>query len=195
MSAIGTTVHLAIAPWVPDRRLSVDASRGGIRVTMARYRRPSPENAPGAAKAAGLYIICGIEKDRALKAGFDDALMLDWKGQLSESTGAHVSLAIDGALVTPRIENILDGLTRREVIGMARRRGIAVEERAVMPDELARASELFFCGSAAEIVPVASVDSHNFQVGPITRAMLDDFPRLVRASDCEGFGESGHWAA
>ena len=89
VSGIGTTVHLAIAPWAQEGRLSVQARDSGINVTMAKYRRPSADFAPGHAKVAGLYIVCGIEKDRALKAGFDDALMLDWKGDLAEIDGGQ----------------------------------------------------------------------------------------------------------
>lgn len=192
VSAIGTTVHLAIAPWAQEGRLSVQARDAGINVTMAKYRRPSPETAPGHAKVAGLYIICGIEKDRALKAGFDDALMLDWQGRLAESTGANIFLVIDGTLVTPTPENFLDGITRRAVMGMARKRGWAVEERHVMPEELAKASEVFLCGSAAEIVPVGSIDEHHYQAGPIARALMGDFQKLVREPDSEGFGEATH---
>jgi branched-chain amino acid aminotransferase len=129
VSAIGTTVHLAIAPWAQEGRLSVQARDAGINVTMAKYRRPSPETAPGHAKVAGLYVICGIEKDRALKAGFDDALMLDWQGRIAETTGANIFLVIDGRLVTPTPHNFLDGITRRAVMGMARTRGWTVEER------------------------------------------------------------------
>ena len=194
VSAIGTSVHLAIAPWAQEGRLSVQAKPGGINVTMAKYRRPAPEVAPGEAKVAGLYIICGIEKDRALKAGFDDALMLDWQGRLAESTGANIFLAIAGKLVTPTVENFLDGITRRAVIGMAARRGWAVDQRAVMPEELAEASEVFLCGTAAEIVPVGAIDECRYQVGPMTRALIDDYTRLVRQPDCEGFGESVHFA-
>ena len=194
VSAIGTTVHLAIAPWAQEGRLSVQVKPGGIKVTMANYRRPSPEVAPGAAKAAGLYIICGIEKDRALKAGFDDALMLDWQGRLAESTGANVFLAMGSRLVTPKVENFLDGITRRAVIGMAQKRGWTVEERAVMPQELVVASEVFLCGSAAEIVPVGSIDQRHYQVGPMTRTLMADYAELVRRTDCEGFGESAHFA-
>jgi branched-chain amino acid aminotransferase len=194
VSAIGTTVHLAIAPWVQEGRLSVQARPGGIHVTMAKYRRPSPEVAPGGAKAAGLYIICGIEKDRALKAGFDDALMLDWQGRLAESTGAHIFLGVGERLVTPRIENVLDGITRRAIMGLAAKRGWAVEERHVMPEELADASEVFLCGTAAEIVPVGAVDGRHYQVGPMTRAMMADYTCLVRQPDAEGFGESAHFA-
>lgn len=195
VSAIGTTVHLAIAPWAMEGRLSVQARDAGINVTMAKYRRPSPETAPGHAKVAGLYVICGIEKDRALKAGFDDALMLDWQGRLAETTGANIFLVIDGKLVTPTPHNFLDGITRRAVMGMARKRGWAVEERDVMPEELASASEVFLCGSAAEIVPVGSVDKHNYQAGPVAKTLMADFQKLVREPDSEGFGESRHLMA
>ncbi len=192
VSAIGTTVHLAIAPWAQEGRLSVQARDAGINVTMAKYRRPSPETAPGHAKVAGLYVICGIEKDRALKAGFDDALMLDWQGRIAETTGANIFLVIDGRLVTPTPHNFLDGITRRAVMGMARTRGWTVEERDVMPDELSNASEVFLCGSAAEIVPVGSIDQHHFQAGPVAKTLMADFQKLVRAPDSEGFGEATH---
>ena len=195
VSGIGTTVHLAIAPWDQEGKLSVQARGSGINVTMAKYRRPSPEVAPGEAKVAGLYIICGIEKDRALKAGFDDALMLDWKGRLAESTGANIFLVIDGTLVTPTPENFLDGITRRAIMGMARKRGWSVEERSVLPEELAQASEVFLSGTAAEIVPVGSVDGHHYQAGPVARTLMADFQKLVREPDCEGFGESTHLMA
>ena len=192
VSAIGTTVHLAIAPWAQEGRLSVQARDAGINVTMAKYRRPSPETAPGHAKVAGLYVICGIEKDRALKAGFDDALMLDWQGRIAETTGANIFVVIDGRLVTPTPHNFLDGITRRAVMGMARTRGWTVEERDVMPEDLAQASEVFLCGSAAEIVPVGSIDQHHFQAGPVAKTLMADFQKLVRAPDSEGFGEATH---
>ncbi|HTR87557.1 MAG TPA: branched-chain amino acid aminotransferase, partial [Reyranella sp.] len=184
VSSIGAKVHLAIAPWAQEGRLSVLAKPGGISMTMAQYRRPSPASAPGQAKAAGLYLICGIEKDRALKAGFDDALMLDWQGRVAEATGANLFLARDGKLVTPRPENFLDGITRRAVIGIAGRRGWQVEERAVMPEELDEASEVFLCATAAEIVPVGSIDHRHYQVGPMSRALIEDYARLVRQPDC-----------
>ena len=192
VSGIGASVHLAIAPWAQEGRLSIQAKPGGIDVTMARYRRPSPESAPGQSKVAGLYVICGIEKDRALKAGFDDALMLDWQGRLAESTGANVFLVIDGKLVTPTPENFLDGITKRAVMGLARKRGLEASERHVMPEELKQASEVFFCGTAAEIVPVGSIDGHHYQAGPVARTLIEDFRKLVRQPDCEGFGESTH---
>jgi branched-chain amino acid aminotransferase len=173
-------------------RLSVVARESGINVTMAKYRRPSADFAPGHAKVAGLYIVCGIEKDRALKAGFDDALMLDWKGDLAESTGANIFLVIDDKVVTPTPVNFLDGITRRAVMGLARKRGWTVEERTVRPEELAKASEVFLSGTAAEIVPVGSIDGHHYQAGPVARTLMADFQKLVREPDSEGFGESTH---
>jgi len=194
VSAIGTSVHLAIAPWAQEGRLSVQVKPGGINVTMAKYRRAAPDVAPGAAKVAGLDVICGIEKDRALNAGFDDALMLDWQGRLAESTGANIFLAMGGKLVTPKVENFLDGITRRAVMGLADKHGWPVEERAVMPDELDDANEVFLCGTAAEIVPVGAIDRRRYQVGPMTRTLMEDYQKLVRQLDCEGFGESVHLA-
>ena len=135
-----------------------------------------------------------IEKDKALKAGFDDALMLDWKGDLAESTGANIFLVIDGTLVTPTPENFLDGITRRAVMSMAKKRGWSVEERTVKPQELGQASEVFLCGTAAEIVPVGSLDGHHYQAGPVARTLMADFQKLVRAPGCEGFGEATHLA-
>jgi len=121
--------------------------------------------------------------------------MLDWQGRLAESTGANVFLAMGGKLVTPKVENFLDGITRRAVIGMAQKRGWSVDERAVMPEELADANEVFLCGTAAEIVPVGAIDERRYQVGPMTRTFMEDYAELVRQPGSEGFGESAHFAA
>ena len=118
--------------------------------------------------------------------------MLDWQGRLAESTGANIFLAMGGKLVTPKVENFLDGITRRAVMGMAGKHGWSVEERAVMPEELDEASEVFLCGTAAEIVPVGAIDERRYQVGPMTRTLMADYQTLVRQPDSEGFGESTH---
>ena len=99
---------------------------------------------------------------------------------------------IDDTLVTPTPVNFLDGITRRAVMGLARKRGWTVEERTVRPEELGRASEVFLCGTAAEIVPVGSIDGHHYQAGPVARTLMADFQELVREPDCEGFGEAAH---
>jgi branched-chain amino acid aminotransferase len=195
VSAIGTRVHLAIAPWQWTHYFSREARLRGIRLTLAGFRRPSPESAPGDSKACGLYVICTLEKDRAIRAGFDDALMLDWQGRVAEATGANIFLVIDGRLVTPSPQNFLDGITRRAVIGLAQACGIAVQEREVWPEDLERASEVFLTGTAAEITPVREIDGRHYQVGPLTPKFMDDFAALVTQADCEGFGESAHLAS
>lgn len=192
VSGIGTATHLAIAPWAWPNYFSGEARLSGVRLRMAQFRRPGPQSAPGESKCGGLYVICTLEKDRAIAAGFDDALMLDWKGRVAEATGANIFLSIDGRIVTPKPDNFLDGITRRAVIGLCRARGLEVEEREVWPDDLARASDVFLTGSASEITPVREIEGRHYQVGPLARTLIDDFAALVLRDDAEDFGENDH---
>ena len=181
VAAQQTKIHLAIACWQWPAYFSKESRERGIRMKFAKWKRPSPETAPTASKAAGLYMICTLSKHDAENEGFADALMLDWRGQIAEATGANVFLAQNGVLHTPAPDCFLDGITRRTVIELARRRGIQVVERAIMPDELGRSDEVFITGTAAEVTPVGEIGPHNFQVGPITRAMMEDYAATVRA--------------
>ena len=106
--------------------------------------------------------------------------MLDWRGQVAECTGANVFLVMNGEIHTPTPDCFLDGITRRAVIGLAKDRGIKVIERAVWPDDLKKADEVFVTGTAAEVTPIGQIDDLHFQVGPITRKLRDDFEKLVR---------------
>ncbi len=182
VSAQDTKIHLAIAVWEWPSYFSPEARLKGIKLATATWRRPSPETAPVHSKAAGLYMICTLSKHAAEADGFDDALMLDWRGRVAETTGANIFLVIDGALHTPVPDCFLDGITRRAVMALATARGIAIHERIIMPDELARADEIFVTGTAAEVTPVGRIDDLSFQVGPITRALMEDYDTLVRAS-------------
>ncbi len=150
-----------------------------MRLTFAHYRRPDPRTAPAKSKAAGLYMICTIEKHRAEREGFADALMLDWRGQVAEATGANIFFVKDGVLHTPLPDCFLDGITRRTVIGLAKQRGLKVVERAIMPEELAGFSECFITGTAAEVMPVAEIGQYRFKVGDITRTLMNDYAALV----------------
>ncbi len=180
VSAQISRIHLAIATWAWPSYFSPETRERGIRMCFAKWRRPSPETAPTAAKAAGLYMICTLSKHAAENEGYADALMLDWRGQIAEATGANIFLGQKGELHTPKPDCFLDGITRRTVIDLARRRGIKVTERAIMPDELALTDEVFITGTAAEVTPVGEIGEHNFQVGPITRALMQDYEKLVR---------------
>jgi len=151
----------------------------GIRMKFSKWARPAPNTAPTASKAAGLYMICTLSKHEAEAEGYHDALMLDWRGQVAEATGANIFLCIDGELHTPKPDCFLDGITRRAVMGFARSRQIKVVERAIMPEELGRAQEAFLTGTAAEITPIGEIDKYRFTPGPITKALIEEFDKAV----------------
>ena len=124
-------------------------------------------------------MICTLSKHAAEAAGFNDALMLDWRGQIAEATGANIFLVQDGKLHTPTPDCFLDGITRRTVIELAKKRGYEVIERAIMPEELAKTDEVFLTGTAVEVTPVREIDDYKFKVGDITRNLVTDFDALV----------------
>ncbi len=179
VSAQQTRIHVAVTTWVWGSYFPAELRQKGIRLTWAKWKRPHPETAPTKSKAAGLYMICTLSKHAAEAEGYQDALMVDWRGQIAEATGANVFLVIDGALHTPTPDCFLDGITRRTVIDLAKRRGIKVIERAIMPDELAKAQEVFLTGTAAEITPVGEIAQYRFAPGDVTRKLIADFDALV----------------
>lgn len=126
VSAQNNKIHLAIAAWDWGSYFPMEERLKGLRLRFAEYRRPDPATAPCKAKAAGLYMICSIEKHRAERAGYADALMLDYRGRVAECTGANVFFIKDGVLHTPIADCFLDGITRRTVIALAKARGYEV---------------------------------------------------------------------
>jgi branched-chain amino acid aminotransferase len=181
VAAQATQVHVAIAVWQWPSYWAPEARMRGIRLNISNWRRPHPETAPTTAKAAGLYMICTMSKHKAEQDGYEDSLMLDWRGQVAEATGANIFFAMDGALHTPAPDCFLDGITRQTVIGLARRRGIEVVERPIMPDEMAKATECFLTGTAAEVTPVREIGPYSFTPGEISRTLMADYEALVRA--------------
>lgn len=180
VSAQATKIHLAIAAWEWGSYFPLAERLKGIRLTMAKYRRPDPMTAPAKSKAAGLYMICTIEKHRAEAAGYADALMLDWRGRVAECTGANIFLIEDGVIHTPDPDCFLDGITRRTVIELAKKRGYEVVERVIMPDELGSFSEVFLTGTAAEVTPVSEIGEHRYKPGEITETLLNDYMAYVQ---------------
>ena len=134
-----------------------------------------------AAKAGGHYVIGTMAKHEAMARGFDDALMLDWRGRVAEATGANLFFVAEGALHTPLPDCFLDGLTRQTVISLARARGFEVVERTVMPDEVSAFDEVFLTGSAAELTPVREIEDQHYAVGPVSRRLMADYQDLVRS--------------
>ena len=186
VSAQQNTIHLAIAAWPWPSYFSPEARMKGIRLTTAAWRRPAPDTAPTNSKAAGLYMICTMAKHAAEAEGYDDALMLDWRGQVAESTGANIFLVFgDNKLHTPAPDCFLNGITRQTIIKLAKARGIEIIERAIMPNELSSATEVFLTGTAAEVTPVGEIDDHKFAVGEISRTMMDDYDKKVGKAQSE----------
>ena len=180
ISAQNTTIHLSVATWEWPSYFSPEARMKGIRLKTGPWKRPSPETEPVHSKAAGLYMICTLSKHAVEKDGYDDALMLDWRGQIAEATGANIFLYMgDGKLHTPTPDCFLNGITRQTVIELAKNRGIDVVERAIMPEELADASEVFLTGTAAEVTPVGEIDEHTFTPGDICKTLMEDYDKAV----------------
>ncbi len=181
VAAQDAKIHVSIAVWHWGAYFGPEARMKGLRLCMAKYRRPDPATAPSMAKASGLYQICTIEKHRAEAAGYGDAMMLDWRGQLAETTGANVFFIIDGEIHTPTPDCFLDGITRRTVIELAKKRQYKVIERAMFPDDMKKATECFVTGTAAEVTPVAEIGEHRFTPGSICKNLMDDYEKLTRA--------------
>jgi len=180
VSAQACNINVAIAAWQWPAYFTPEARMKGIKLDWAIYRRPDPLTAPVHAKAAGLYMICTLSKHAAEANGCSDALMLDWRGQLAETTGANIFLVIDGKIHTPTPDCFLNGITRRSVIKLAQKRGYEVVERAIMPEELGDASEMFVTGTAAEVTPISDIaGDYTFEVGTITKTLMTDYDDLV----------------
>jgi branched-chain amino acid aminotransferase len=184
VSAQQTKIHLAIAAWAWPN-LFGDHRMQGIRLGMAKWRRPAPDTAPTASKASGLYMIGTLSKHTAEAEGFDDAMMLDHKGDMAEATGANAFFVLNGELHTPDPTGFLDGITRRTVMKLARNRQIKVVERTIRAEELKDATEVFLAGTAAEVTPVRCIGEYRYTPGAITETLVRDYEALVRMNPAE----------
>ncbi len=173
-------VRVAIAAWEWGAYYG-DAKMQGAKLDIAKWKRPSPETIPTAAKAAGLYMICTMSKHAAEEKGCSDALFYDWRGYVAEATGANVFFVRDGEVHTPLADAILNGITRQTVIAMLRDMGVTVHERHIGPEELAGFQQCWLTGTAAEVTPVGQIGEYHFQVGDLTRKVASAYEALVRS--------------
>ncbi len=157
-----------------------DAKMKGAKLDVAKWKRPSPETIPVAAKAAGLYMICTMSKHAAEAKGCSDAMFLDYRGYVAEATGANIFFVKDGEVHTPLPDAILNGLTRQTVIGLLKDRQIKVHERHITPDELDGFEQCWLTGSAAEVTPVGEIGDWKFEVGDLTREIAEAYEQAVR---------------
>lgn len=179
ISAQKNKIHVAVAAWEWPTYFSKEARERGLKLQISKWQRPAPNSAPTASKAAGLYMICTLSKHAAENEGFDDALMLDYRGLLSEATGANLFLVMNGELHTPTPDCFLDGITRRTVMQLARDAGIKVVERQIKPEELANTQEVFLTGTAAEVTPIGQIGDQKFTVGPVTKKLIEIYSAHV----------------
>ncbi|MGB0901862.1 branched-chain amino acid aminotransferase [Halocynthiibacter sp.] len=180
VSAARNPVRMAVVAWSWGNYYG-DAKMKGAKLDIAKWKRPSPETIPTAAKAAGLYMICTMSKHAAEAKGCSDALFLDYRGYVAEATGANIFFVKDGEVHTPLPDAILNGLTRQTVIGMLEEKGIKVNVRHIMPEELADFEQCWLTGSAAEVTPVGQIGDYTFEVGDIARDISESYEKLVRS--------------
>ncbi|HUD89840.1 MAG TPA: branched-chain amino acid aminotransferase, partial [Xanthobacteraceae bacterium] len=180
VSAQQNKIHCAIATWEWPSYFDPAQRLKGIRLDLADYRRPDPKTAPCLAKAAGLYMICTISKHRAEQRGYADAMMLDWQGRVAECTGANIFFVKDGKIHTPIADCFLAGITRATAMALAKKRGIEVIERRIMPEELSGFSECFITGTAAEVTAVSEIADWKFTPSRITQSLMSDYTAEVQ---------------
>lgn len=179
VSAPNSKIHCAIAVWEWPSYFSPEEKLKGIRLTLSGWKRPSPETIPCQAKAAGLYMICTLSKQEAESKGYDDALMLDWRGQVAEATGANIFFMKEKEIHTPMPDCFLNGITRRTVIDIAKEKGFEVIERKIELEELDNFKQCFITGTAAEVTPVSVIDDYPFFVGNEIKELSDAYIDLV----------------
>ncbi len=196
-------IDVIIACWEWGKYHGDAGERHGVRAMTSSWRRISPDSLIPHAKAGGQYLNNVLAKVESVKAGFDEAILLDDHGHVSEGTGENVYIVRDGKIVTPaQHDSILDGITRRSIVQICQDLGYEVVERNVARAEMYLAEEMFLSGTAAEIVPVREIDGHKLgagEPGEITRVLQKEFDDaihgrteryrewldVVRASDLE----------
>ncbi|MDI9347732.1 MAG: branched-chain amino acid transaminase [Methylacidiphilales bacterium] len=174
--------HCAIAAWEWSSYLGEDNMKHGIRLKTSSYRRLSANSSLSKAKVSGNYVNSILASNEVVADGYDEALLLDEKGSVAEGPGENIFMVRDGTLYTPTLEFALEGITRDTIIVIAKQHRIPIVERSISRDELYCADEIFLTGTAAEVVPVRSLDHRvikNGEVGPITILMQETYRKIV----------------
>tara|TARA_B100000963_G_scaffold247275_1_gene216486 strand:- start:1328 stop:2215 length:888 start_codon:yes stop_codon:yes gene_type:complete len=180
ISAQKNKIHVAIATWEWGSYFDPKLKLNGIKLNISNWRRPAPNTIPWDTKASGLYMICTLSKHEAEAKGFTDSLMLDHEGNVAEATGANIFFKNkNGELHTPIPDSFLDGITRREVIKIAKSKGVKVLERKIKPEELDDFIGCFLTGTAAEITPVSQISKYNFKVCDLIKELIESYQNLV----------------
>ena len=181
ISAQKNKIHVAIATWEWGSYFDPKLKLNGIKLDISNWRKPAPNTIPWDTKAAGLYMINTLSKHEAEEKGFTDSLMLDHEGNIAEATGANIFFKDNSEeLHTPIPDSFLDGITRREVIKIAKSKGIKVFERKIKPNEMKGFIGCFLTGTAAEVTPVSQISEYNFKVCNLITDLNKSYQNLVR---------------
>jgi len=181
ISAQKNKIHVAIATWEWGSYFDPKLKLNGIKLDISSWRRPAPNTIPWDTKASGLYMICTLSKHEAEAKGFTDSLMLDHEGNIAEATGANVFFKDKkGEIHTPVPDSFLDGITRREVIKIAKSKNIKVIERKIKPEEMKNFVGCFLTGTAAEVTPVSQILEYKFEVCDVIKDLNETYQNLVR---------------
>ena len=184
ISAQKNKIHVAIATWEWGSYFDPKLKLNGIKLNISSWRRPAPNTIPWDTKAAGLYMICTLSKHEAEAKGFTDSLMLDHEGNIAEATGANIFFKNKAnELHTPIPDSFLDGITRREVINIAKKKGLKVIERKIIPREMTEFVGCFLTGTAAEVTPVSQINEYQFKVCETITELNEAYQNLVRKKD------------
>ena len=178
-------VNVSIAVWPWGTYLGDHGLRHGVRTKISSFRRHDPNTLPPAAKGTGMYINSSMAKVEALKAGYDEAILLSPQGYVSECTGENIFVLKNGKLLTPPVSaGALEGITRDSVMAIARDLDIEVDEANILRSDLYTAEEAFLTGTAAEVVPIRSVDDREIgEPGKVTRTIQETFFATVRGEN------------
>ena len=180
ISAQDNTIHFALAAWEWPSYFSPEAKLKGIKLNISKWKRPDPSTAPVNTKAAGLYMICTLSKHEAERQGFDDSLMLDYRGYIAEATGANIFFVKDEELHTPIADCFLNGITRQTIITIAKEQGINVIEKRIRLEDLKNYQECFVTGTAAEVTPVNQIGDYKFTPGLICKNLIENYTILTK---------------
>ena len=182
LNTLPCSVDVAIACWPWGAYLGEDAASKGVRMKISSWRRHDHNVMPPSAKTTGNYVNSSLAKVEALKAGYDEAIMLNLAGDVSECTGENIFAARNGVLITPPISaGALEGITQSSVMAIARDFGFETRVDGLSRSDLYIAEEMFVCGTAAEISAVNSVDDRDIPCpGPMTTAIAQEYAKAVR---------------
>ena len=185
LNPLTSPVRMAIASWPWGAYLGEEAFETGVRVKISSWRRLDPNIIPPAAKATGQYLNSSLAKAEAVKAGYDEGILLNPNGYVTDGSGENVFLVRDGVLCTPPLAaGCLAGITRASILQIAEDEGIRTREGDLVRTDLYLADEAFFTGTAAEVVPIREVDDRVLgDPGPITRRLQDVFSAATTGRD------------